>query len=230
MSLGFPGLKDMKRQTVRAPTNPMDKTTIVSILPKRIDEVKHTIQPGRFIIEAGNFEKPSILVVGPSSWWKEMDEDQPLLEIPMGSNMIANSVVVDYCNGILACNMGDSMPGLFYLPGEVTLDRLLKDFKSHLATANTKQKKWYETLVKMADTLWARTNGNPLTISDDMRMAAKELNLTHMKEWTKDKIAMEMIKCIACGAFKDANFPVCGNCKAVVDVEKATKLGLTFAK
>ena len=120
----FPGLNQMHRRTIRAPVNPMDKSTIVSILPKFISERKATIQPGTFEITPGSFEKPALLVVGPSSWWREIDENQPLLEIPVSSIQVADSVVKDYCNGLLACNMSDMMPGLFYLPGEYNLDKL----------------------------------------------------------------------------------------------------------
>jgi hypothetical protein len=54
----------------------MDKSTIVSIYPKEINEVKHTIEPGRFHLKPGKPDSPSLLVVGSSSWWKEIDEEQ----------------------------------------------------------------------------------------------------------------------------------------------------------
>src|SRR5690606_5117854 len=114
----FPGLEAFRRRTIRGPVNPMDKSTIVSIYPKEIDETKCTITPGRFIIPPGSYVRPSTLVVGPSSWWREIDEEQPLLEIPVSSIQLADSVLKDYCNGILGCNMADAMPGLFYVPGE----------------------------------------------------------------------------------------------------------------
>ena len=44
----FPGLAQSNRRTIRAPVNPMDKSTVVSILPKHISERKATIQPGIF--------------------------------------------------------------------------------------------------------------------------------------------------------------------------------------
>ena len=56
-----------KRRTVRATPNPMDKSTVVSIYPKELNEIKPTIMPGRFRLEPGTYEKPSILVVGSSS-------------------------------------------------------------------------------------------------------------------------------------------------------------------
>src|SRR5665213_2287644 len=117
-----------KRCTIRAAVNPMDKSTIISIYPRTVDEIKHTIQPGRFHIDAGSYNKPAILVVGPSSWWKDINEDEPLLEIPNSSIQIADSVVKDYCNGLLACNMNDCMPGMFWVPGPYnTIKEFLED-------------------------------------------------------------------------------------------------------
>lgn len=207
----FPGMNDWRKRTIRGPVNPMDKSTIVSILPKEIDEVKHTIQPGRFIIPPGSYEKPSILVVGPSSWWREIDEEQPLLEIPQSSIQIADSVVRDYCNGIFGCNMGDSMPGLFYVPGEHNVPSIKKSFQHELDKANQKQRNWFSILVRIADSLWARSNGNPLSISEDMRLAARELGIT-VKDWLKDFQAMEMVRCKACGSLKNPQFPICASC------------------
>jgi hypothetical protein len=225
----FPGLQNTNRRTVRAPVNPLDKSTIVSILPKEIDETKHTISPGRFIIPPGSIEHPAILVVGPSSWWREIDEDQPLLEIPNSSIQIADSVVKDYCNGILACNMADIMPGLFFVPGEHTIVSLKKSYQHEFDKAVVKQKNWYSLLVRMADGLWARSNGNPLAIADDMRMAARELNL-HNKDWMKEFQMADMTRCKACGSLRNPQYPVCPTCKAIDNPDKAKELGIVFAQ
>ncbi len=222
-------LPDMRRRTVRAEVNPMDKSTVVSICPLDIDETKVTLQPGRFIIPAGNYEKPSLLVVGPSSWWRELDEDQPLLEIPVSSIAIADSIVVDYCNGMIACNMGDIMPGLFFIPGDINLTELRTKYKNRLDAAQIKQRNWYAALVKEADKLWARTNGNPIAISDIMRLGARELGL-NTKEWLQDFQAMEMIRCVACGQMRNPTYPVCPSCHAVIDKKRAEELGIVFAK
>ena len=95
------------------------------------------------------------------------------------------------------------------------------------AAAN--QKRWYEALVKLADGLWARSNGSPLTISDDMRNSAKELNLNN-KDWMADFQSLEMIRCVACGALRNPLFPICGSCHAIIDKDKAKELGLIFAQ
>lgn len=225
----FPGISSPNRRTIRAPVNPMDKSTVVSILPKYILERKATIMPGVFELLPGSFEKPSLLAVGPSSWWREVDENQPLLEIPVSSIQIADSIVRDYCNGLLACNMSDQMPGLFYVPGEMTLEKLKKDHMSLLVDAQAKQKKWYLELIKMADILWSRSNGNPLSISDDARLGCRELNISN-KPWLGDIQTMELVRCIACGNLRNPNFPICQSCHAIVDKKKAEELGLTFVK
>lgn len=208
----FPGIRELRRRTVRQPVNPMDKATVVSIYPKAIEEVKHTIEPGRFAIAAGSYEKPALLVVGPSSWWREIDEEQPLLEIPVSSIQIADSVVRDYCNGILGSNMGDIMPGLFYVAGEHTIESIRKSFQKELDKAKIKQHKFYTLLVTLADALWARSQGNPLAISDDMRMAARELNLTETKDWMRDFKMVNMVRCKACGSLKNPDYPICSSC------------------
>ena len=225
----FPGLQQTQRRTVRAPVNPMDKSTVVSILPKEIHERKATIQPGFFDLKPGTFDSPSILVVGPSSWWREVDENQPLLEIPVSSIQIADSIVRDYANGLLACNMADQMPGLFYVPGDYTVEKLKKDHLPLLLKAQTTQKKWFLELVRIADILWSRSNGNPLSISDDARLACKELNISN-KPWLGDIQQAELVRCIACGNLRNPQFPICSVCKAIADPVKAKELGLTFAQ
>src|SRR5215467_8121847 len=98
-------LQQMRRQTIPAPRNPLDKCTVVNISPKHIKENKPTIQPGTFELKPGTYELPTILVIGSSSWWREIDYEQPLLEIPQSSIVVANSIVVDYCSGLLCATL-----------------------------------------------------------------------------------------------------------------------------
>lgn len=220
----FPGF-DNNRKTMRAPVNPLDKATIISIYPKPFYSEKPTMQPGRFNIPAGSYDKPSVYVVGPSSWWREIDVNQPLLEIPTSSILMAESIVTDYCNGILGCDMGDAMPGLFTLPGEFTVDKVKKDHQNLLNRARDRQINWFKELIKIADVSWARTNGNPLAVDNSMRLAAQELGLKE-KAWLQDFNTLELKNCPACGFLRNNSFPVCANCKTILDKEKFEKLGL----
>lgn len=201
-----------KKRAVRAPVNPMDKSTIVSVYPREIDEKKVTLSPSRWIIPAGSASKPSITIVGPSSWWREIDEDQPLLEIPVSSILIAESIVKDWMNGIVGCDMSDCMPGLFYVPGEWSLPEILSKYEKTVKTYIQKQKNWYEKLLTLADSLWARSRGNPLVITDDMRLAAKELGVNEKKDWMSSFQAVGMVRCKACGSLKNPDYPICATC------------------
>lgn len=218
----FRDFSSLKRRMIRGPVNIYDKACVVSIFPKEIDEKKVTLDPGRFVVPPGSIDKPSVLVVGPSVWWREIDEEQPLLEIPTGAIMVAEAIVKDYCNGVFGCNMDDAMPGLFYIPGakvdakgkpdiKATLEWIKSDFKKELAATAQRQKNFWMTLVKHADSLWARSNGNPLAISDDMRLAAKELG-QQTKDWLKDFQMVDMVRCPACGSLKNPSYPVCAAC------------------
>src|SRR5262245_53815523 len=227
--MSFPLMSDLKRRVIRAPENPMDRSTVVSIFNKHIVERKPTLQPGEWELMPGTYENPYVLVVGSSSWWKEVGEDQPLLEIPQSSVVIAESIVRDYCNGIFGCDMGENMPGLFFIPGAHTAEEVKMRFPHMLNEANRKQRNWFGVLVKQADSDWARSNGNSLAISEIQRMAARELNLID-REWIKDIQQVNLVRCPACGQLKNPEYPVCPNCHAITDVEKAEKLGIKFAK
>jgi len=219
-----------QRRQIRMPKNELDKSTIFSIFPKDIIEKKPTLEPGEFKIAAGLPEKPSSLVISSSSWWREIDIDQPLLEIPVSSVQIAESIVRDYANGVLMCDMGETMPGIFYIPGVVTVDELKIKHKATFDQAVKRQDNWFRVLVKLADSYWARTNGNPLAISDDSRLAAKMLKIED-RPWLMN-FAMENVQikaCPACGTLRNSAYPVCQNCKTVIDTDKFNKLGLKFA-
>ena len=202
------------KKIIRHKKNPQDKSTIVSIFPKEINERRYTIEPGRFIIPPGTYENPSILVVGSSSWWENRGDDKPILEVPVGSVQVANSVIACWANGLQACNMETAMPGLFWIPGEVSVLSVKKDYKEKLDEVKEKQIRWFHLLVQLADSLWARSNGNPLVISDEARLAARALKFEN-KPWLRDFIKIEMVPCHGCGTLKNPEYPICPSCKTV---------------
>lgn len=211
------------RRMTRAPINPVDRSTIVSIYPREIFVKKITINPSEYVIPAGSYSSPGVLEVEPASWWRDFDPDQPLIEIPENSMIIANSIVNDYVNGIFQVG-GESRLGIFVLPGKVSAVEVKAKHKAALDKADLQQKNWYRRLVEVADIGWARTNGNPLSISEDMRLAAEELG--QQPAWMHNAAMASMIRCIACGSLRNPEFPICGSCKTVVDKALATKLGL----
>jgi len=217
----------LNRRTVRAEINPADKTTIVSIAPFDIVENVITIQPSRYEIPRGSLENPSITVVGPASWWKETDPDQPLLEVIVGSVILAKNLIYDYISAMNGVTMTVAQPGIFHIPGEATLDYVKKNLADQLKRYDTMQRAWYQELVKQADGLWARTNQNPLSIDDQSRLAARELQLE--RPWIRDFQSVQNVNCIACGNLRNPQFPICPSCHMIVDTALAAKLGIVPA-
>lgn len=215
------------KRTIRSPKNPMDVATIVSMYPRDIRETKETIIPGTFVIPKGSYDKPTVVPVRTSSWFKEMEAGQPDFEVTCSSVEIADSLVKDYCGGLFKVTMPDIMPALFWVPGEYTLPQLMlhEQHKQKFLIAKIRQIEWYRELVTEADRLWAQHNGNPRVIWEMMKVAAEELELRD-KPWMKDVESYRLVNCPACGAPRKEDFPICATCGTIVNKELYTKLGL----
>lgn len=216
------------KRIIRSEPNEFDKATIVSIFPQEIVEIKHTVFPGKFVIPAGTVAKPSITTVGPSAWYRDMGDEMPAIEIPNNAVQIANSIVTDYCNGLLMSDK-DCRPGVFFIAGEWTLKEVLDKYRAAFDKAVNQQNAWWRKLLELADTGWAVTNGNPKAISSVMRLAALELGVPN-RDWMSTTILQELIKCVACGNLRNPKFPVCGSCNRIIDTDLAKKLGLEIPK
>lgn len=209
----IPDYSLLHRRTIRSARNPADKATIFSIYPRDIYDEKPTIQPGKFHIPAGTLEKPAVVVVGASSWISDVDSDRPALEIPVPATTIAESLIMDYLNGLLGCDMDMAMPGMFFVAGEFTLEEIKAKYGIQIAQAKLKQDNWYRILVRLGDSLWARSNGNPLAIWDEMRLAAEQLGME--RAWIRNFSTVEFVRCFACGNSRNPEFPICPICKNV---------------
>lgn len=222
-------------RVIRRPENPLDKCTIVSVYPEKVVEDKPTTFPGKFIIPAAPRDGFSLLVVGGSSWFKELEEGQPHLEINSSSIIVAESIIKDYCNGLFGYNGEGAMPGLFFIPGdwdEKTIRgyvdiKTKETFIQLLEKARQKQKNWWNIIVEKTDILWLQTSGNPRSVSKDARIAADHLGYT--KAWMKDLRTFKQENCKFCGTMINPDFPICPNCKNILDHEKAKVLGLAGA-
>lgn len=157
-----------------------------------------------------------------------MDTFQPLLEIPCGSLQVAHSVVNDYCQGLLGYAADERGPGVFYLQGDVSVARLKEEYQSLLDHNIAIQKAWYATLIDIADALWARSNGNPMVLSLDMKTAALALGMEY-KDWMQNYQRVDLIRCVACGNMIANTVIVCPTCKVIVNAARAKELNLQFA-
>lgn len=226
---GFGSLNFSKRVN-KVPPNPLDKSTIVTVFPREVRDIKATVYPGVFIIPAAPRDGYNSVIITPASWYREIDDSQPTIEIPINSMELARSIIQDYCNGLIGCDMADVMPGLFHIPGAFTNEELIKvpNFNEMLETAKRKQTNWFKHLITLADIDWARTNGNPLSIPDDARLAAEIVGIKN-KPWLNDVLAFELKPCPACGVMRNPSYPICSSCHTIVDKEKFEALKLERA-
>lgn len=218
----------MRNRLTPSAKNPLDVCTIISIYPMTFTE-KKAMMPEWYTIEAGSEKNPSFQIVPGASAWAERMAGQPMLEIPISSISVAESVIRDWMIGIIEVVLGSAQPGVFFLPGSWDLMKLQIDPDArHVFTKVCEmQRAWFMKLISMGDALWARSNGNPLVISELMRIAASHMQMEE-KPWMKNFTATRMTNCPACGTMIMPGFPVCSNCKVIVDPEAFKKLGLGF--
>lgn len=217
-----------QRRAIRSAPNVHDKSSIVSIYPRKVVHRNWTIEPGLFPIEAGSYENPSILVVNGSSWWKEIHAEKQVLEIPTGSALIAESVINDWCKSMQLVTELQG-PGMFYIPGlGVTVEDVKGEYRDKLDFALERQRKWYQELIVVADLLWVHSNGNPRSVDQLAKLAARELGLKD-KPWMSLEQHSQLVPCPACGTMRNPSFPVCSNCHTIVDKAKYESLGLVKA-
>lgn len=226
-----------KRVLNLLPKNPMDKTTIVSIYPKEIVDVKPTLFPGRYIIPAALDNDFSLLIIeGASYFLPSMVGNQAPNEVQVNSMMLAESILHDTipCMNLVTSNV---RPGVFSVPGEYNRISILnyvhadgRKFSELLKLAHEWQHNYWTAVIDEADYYWSKSNGNPKTIPDDAKLAARILGVEKVKPWMSNVVASELVNCKACGEMINPSFPVCKFCHSVVNPDLAKKLNIVFAE
>lgn len=226
-----------RRVVTLLPKNPMDKTTIVSVYPREVVDVKPTLFPGRFVIPASTTDSFSLLVIeGASYFIPSPIEKQPPTEVQVNSMMLAESILHDSIPTMNLVTQG-ARPGIFCIPGEHNKLSIHKykhadgrEFKELLETAKGWQANYWTAVIDEADYFWSKSNGNPKVIPEDAKLAVKILGLEKVKPWMNNVVASELINCKACGEMINPNFPVCKHCHAIIDAKKAKDLDIHFAE
>lgn len=198
--------------------------TIVSIMPFPFQDNKPGLTPGDFQLRKGSPQIPSMLVVKEA---KIRMMDQNFKYFPMDVDL--GLVAADVCNGYNQAQIGygpDAMPGLFHVKGEYTnVDQLKKDHAAAIATADKRQRNWFEILVKIADDDWAVTPQHRV-ISDLQRLAARYLNM--QRAWVDADVATNQ-RCPACMTVVSDAAAVCFACKAILDKAKYDRINFATA-
>ncbi len=93
--------------------------------------------------------------------------------------------------------------------------------ESEMEAAAARRQAWYQDLVAEADAMWARGHSYR-EISDMHRRATLSLGIE--RDWAY--VPQQFIECPACAEKVKPSVAVCRHCHAVLDAEKAAKLGV----
>lgn len=201
----------------------MSKSTIVSVIPFPLVEVKPGIYPGKFEIPAAGPDSFQLLVIGNSKYHVEVDEGRTIT-VTAESEDIAKSIIEDYVIAQIGFSREeDTAPGIFWVPGEHDQTSILIKYSIQLQGAKDRQDRWFKKLVQVADDDWERSRQHR-AISDVQRYAAKSLGLD--KPWIIAPIPMTIstLKCVACQSLVTPETIVCPSCKCILNPEKYKNL------
>jgi hypothetical protein len=205
------------------PATSEDISTVVSIMPIRLEEDKPLVPSHYYIPPCLDTDNDvECLMIRRGSFRVYVDENRPALIIPEPSDVIAGAICRDFKVSITHFEPAIAEPGLFWVRGGYEKSEILTDktVRNDLNHARELQKEWFKRLVKAADDDWA-TYKMRKTISDLQRLACKCLALE--RDWDIDlEVArsVRMIPCKFCRAEIHPESIICMHCRGVLDMVK----------
>ena len=201
-----------------------DVSTVFSIAPFELNETKPGLYPGNFQLPAcTDQKKPLRLLVKSSVNLMTIGGKRRPIPTDTASAVVAASIVNDCISAQLYSGPGCG-PGLCWLPGDVSIETFLKDYKDIYDALIVQQKRWFIARCKHVDDEWARHKTHRVA-SDIDRFAARTLGLN--PEWIQADDVFSFNKCGACGTMNDKDNAICSNCFNVLNADRAKTF--TFA-
>lgn len=196
-----------------------DVSTVVSILPVKIDEHKPGLIPGQYILAGVKdpLKDWNTLHVARAQFPVYLDENRPALIVPAPSDVVAESICRDYKVGIGLIEHGVAEPGLFWARGLIKHSDVPVVLEKELARARALQVEWFKRQIAEADDDWGRYHTRK-SISTLQKIAATTLKLE--REWNIDIEVRENLllkTCKFCMADLNPEAIVCRYCQGILD-------------
>lgn len=152
-----------------------------------------------------------------------LDSERGSRLIPEPVGIFAEAIVNDFINAQLEIDVPTrALPGLFWVYNQIGRDQLKKEHGLQLANAVENQTRWFQRLVRRADSDWLAFHQHT-AIADVQRLAARFLNLE--REWMFATTEIGNERCPACSSILANPMPVvCPTCQCILDEEKYKKL------
>lgn len=197
--------------------------TIVSYLPFALCERKPSVIPEEYRVAASDGKTPTVLVIETAKSILYRGFEQPNFPVVIPAEELAEDIIKSFSSSVLGYS-DTAKPGLFWVPGVISPSSVEKTYPDKVAEVKRLQNRWFLALVKIADDDWARYKQHRM-ITDIQRQAAKSLGLS-TKEWLVMPDPVTMTKCPACFSFIEEGTIKCKYCGAILDMKKASELGL----
>lgn len=211
----------------------MDTTysTICSMLPYELVESKPGLNPNEFTIKKAEKGKFTLTII-PNNVFYLINPD-PLsdakdvrnIKVPVPSIEVAQSIIQDYINSLLAVQPPNAVPGLFAVAGD------WKDYKefalkhiNEITFYRMAQTTWFQNLVAIADDFWSKTH-SPASIGDIQRDACRELG--YVRDWLNPTPSELQEKCPVCKNTVNTGALKCVSCGHIINKAEYDKLMLT---
>ena len=152
-----------------------------------------------------------------------LDNERGNRIIPEPVSIFAEAVVNDFIISQIEIDApSNAFPGIFWLYNHLSRDQIKKEHTTKLANAIENQTRWFQRLVRRADSDWQMFHQHNV-IADVQRLAARYLNLE--REWVHALADMGNDRCPACSSVLMSPPPVvCPTCQCILDSERYSKL------
>lgn len=203
-------------------------STIVSLVPYEVRDEKPGMVPYSYIVPPSNGILPALLVIKDAHSPLFRSSELPNFDMIIPGEEVARSLVNDYIRAQLVYSE-DAHPALFWVLGEEKDGNIvITKYNTRLEESRKIQNNWFKRLIELADDDWHK-NHQHKSITDIQRFACRSLGQTEEKEWYTSPEPVQMIKCPACTTMIEKAAVVCKNCKHVLDMVAAKKMGISFA-
>ena len=152
-----------------------------------------------------------------------LDNERGSRLIPEPVSVFAESICQDFIVAQIEIDATTSaFPGIFWVYNHQSREQIKKEHGAKLATALENQIRWFQRLVRRADSDWQMFHQHNV-IADMQRQAAKCLNLE--REWVHALVDLGNERCPACSSILMSPPPVvCPTCQCILDEARYTKL------
>jgi len=205
----------------------MAEATLVSLVPREIREFKPGLIHPHVTIPAAPLNDFVTLQIEDNAYALYLDDERGSRIIPEPVGIFADAIVNDFIVAQIEISAEEqALPGLFWVYNRHSRDDIKKNHAPKLAQAIQNQTRWFQRLVRRADTDWQMFHQHNV-IADVQRLAARYLNLE--RDWVHATVDIGNDRCPACSTVLLKPIPViCPNCQCILDKERYEKLA--FAK